>query len=172
MNQQIEEWRPVSGHPGYEVSNIGRIRSLSRACHYVTKRGTVVVRHAAGVIRTPGVKPNGYLYMPLGSNKVVHVHRVVAIAFITGDTTLTVNHIDGDKTNNVVSNLEWATQSENNFHAYKCLGKKPGYKPVLVDGVAFESLTSAAVHFGVRVTQVSNAAKRGHKLHGMVVQRV
>lgn len=68
---------------------------------------------------------NGYLgvYVSLGSRadgKRFRVHRAVAETFIpTESTTLTINHIDGNKVNNMVENLEWCTQKENNHHALK-----------------------------------------------------
>ena len=55
-----------------------------------------------------------------------YIHRLVAEAFIpNANNKPTVNHKDGDKMNNNVSNLEWATQSENNYHSYKAGLKIP-----------------------------------------------
>lgn len=65
-----------------------------------------------------------------GSHKEMMAHRLVAITYLSNDDEerTFVNHIDGDKLNNCVSNLEWCTPSENNYHAYEAelhYGKKP-----------------------------------------------
>lgn len=68
-------------------------------------------------------KKNGYVYTELNVNGVTtykRVHRLVAEAFIPNpENKPFVNHIDGNKSNNSVSNLEWVTGSENNIHAIK-----------------------------------------------------
>lgn len=102
------EWRPVRGYEGrYEVSDEGQVRSL------VTDR----------VLR-PGLTSRGYPSVNLydGSSpkqpRSYTVHTLVCAAFIGPRISgLTVNHIDGDKTNNAVSNLELVTMSENIRHA-------------------------------------------------------
>lgn len=71
--------------------------------------------------------PNGYIYYNL-NNKSILAHRIVAFTFIenTDKSKDQVNHIDGDKTNNRVENLEWVTSKENINHAMKILGKNIG----------------------------------------------
>lgn len=151
---------------------MGSVRSVDRHISYTTKSGAHVTTFRKGCTRKPGTKPNGYLYLPLGDKSVIQVHRAVAIAFIDGDMSLTVNHKDGDKTNNVVSNLEWASQSENNLHAYAVLGKQPKRIKVSVDGSVFSSMTEASAAMGVHVSQIAKACARGHRLHGSEIRYV
>jgi hypothetical protein len=78
----------------------------------------------------PSVAGSGYLTVNFQMRgKKYYIHRLVAEHFIDGDSSLEVNHKDGDKKNNCVSNLEWVTSSENQKHAYK-LGFKKAKKGV------------------------------------------
>ena len=78
-------------------------------------------------ILKPATHERGYLFVQLCVNKKImrrYIHRLVAEAFISNPQHKeTVNHIDGNKKNNNIENLEWCTYSENNAHAYKKLGK-------------------------------------------------
>lgn len=109
MTNVQEIWKPVLGFIGYEISNLGRIRSLPRKFQpksYILKCNKT---------------PKGYISVALsGGNKETRklVHRLVLSSFTGDNKTLQVNHIDGNKTNNILSNLEWVTQSQNITHAY------------------------------------------------------
>lgn len=106
----MEEWRDIEGYEGmYQVSTLGRVRSLDRVLgnnHFQQGRMCKL-----------RLKKGGYISVQLCKNSKHHeknVHRLVAQAFIPNpDNKPTVNHIDEDKTNNAVSNLEWATHKEN-----------------------------------------------------------
>ena len=109
-----EEWRPINGFEGYyEVSNLGRIRSLDRWM----KIGAVW-QLKKGIIRKPKLNASGYYTVDLSVNKNrkhLLVHRAVASAFIPNPHNYAeVNHKDECKTNNVYTNLEWCTHAYNN----------------------------------------------------------
>lgn len=103
-----EMWLPVPAYEGlYEVSNLGRVRSLPR---FGTNGKCVSVDLCRGYQRV-NLWKNGVLTHKL-------VHRLVAEAFIPNpENKSQVNHIDGNKRNNNVCNLEWVTASENQIHA-------------------------------------------------------
>jgi hypothetical protein len=107
-----EIWVEVEGHEGYEVSNTGKVMSYKRKEPKLLKNRLTF---------------DGYEYVTLINGKVYkdyRVHRLVAKAFIpNAENKETVNHIDGDKRNNNVDNLEWATRTEQNLHSYR-LGLK------------------------------------------------
>jgi hypothetical protein len=108
----------------YQVSNLGRVRSKDRlesrvngktnTCYQFTRKGQILKQ-----------KPNQYGYIQLELNnskrkKNILVHRLVAMTFIglPNDEKHQVNHIDGNKTNNQIENLEWVTAKENMRHAH------------------------------------------------------
>lgn len=106
VKDNIEEWRPITGYPGYEVSSLGRVFSqfIHRARkHKIDKDGY----------------PSLYLNRPDGPPKYFHIHVLVCLAFNGPKPSPThqVNHMDGVKTNNIPDNLEWVTVSENYRHA-------------------------------------------------------
>lgn len=122
----MENWRPVCGYDGiYEVSDCGQVRSLGR-----NRRGKLgaPTRVSARILKQGGGRYSMVLLCRDGERRAHSVHRLVAEAFIPRDETrLEVNHRDGDKRNNHVSNLEWVTRSENVAHAYQTVGRR-GWK--------------------------------------------
>lgn len=100
-----EVWKNICGFENYQVSNFGRIKNK------------------AGKMKIIQTTKNGYSQVLLWVGhkaKAFYVHRLVAETFITNsENKLDVNHIDGNKQNNCVENLEWCTRSENLQHAYK-----------------------------------------------------
>lgn len=111
-----ETWKPVLGYEGsYEVSNLGRVRSLDRTRVFRDGR----TRQYPGVMLAGYVGTHGYAAVNLasGSTRTVVVHRLVATAFVPHTEGKDwVNHIDGDKLNNRADNLEWCSPKENTAH--------------------------------------------------------
>ena len=117
-----ENWKQCKGFEGYyEVSDLGRVRTVARESVKSNGRKCIVKEK---VLSQANVR--GYKKVTLkcdGVRKDMRVHRLIAMAFLDGEKEM-VNHIDGDKTNNTLSNLEWATRSENELHAYSTELKK------------------------------------------------
>lgn len=115
-----EEWRPVVGWEGlYEVSNLGRVRSLDR--EYIPKDRTTSSPLQGRMLITYKFHAYGYLGVGLsrdGKPRRRYVHTLVLEAFVgPRPPGMYCNHIDADPTNNRVSNLEWCTQKQNMQHA-------------------------------------------------------
>ena len=72
-----------------------------------------------------------------------------------------MNHIDGNKINNHIENLEWCTHSQNNIHAYKNGLSRPRYKPCILDGIEYKSQSEAAKKLGVCRHTIDNWIKQG-----------
>ena len=116
LEERKELWRNIPRFRGYSISSLGRIRRKLKTgrFHYLI----------------PQKEPNtGYWRIGLtkgGKQQQLSLHKIVLICFSTESVCtlahhlrLTVNHKDGNKDNNKISNLEWMTQSENNCHAIK-----------------------------------------------------
>ena len=113
-----EIWKPIVGYEDYyEISNLGNVRSKGKC--YIDKLGRVQNRKPKQLKTRVGKV--GYLCVDLNANGISiqkHIHRLIAEAFILNpENKPTVNHKDGNKLNNDISNLEWNTYSENNKHA-------------------------------------------------------
>jgi hypothetical protein len=111
-----EEWRPIPDYVGcYSVSNLGRIRSEPRVIDRPGPKGVLTVR---GRILAQHAHPRtGYVHVSLNRNNrrhVFRVHSLVMLAFV-GERPegLETRHLDGNKTNNALSNLQWGTPGEN-----------------------------------------------------------
>jgi hypothetical protein len=178
-----EIWKPISGFEGrYEVSNLGRVRSLT------DNKGNRRIK-----VRSLRMAKNGYLYLNLwvkGKMYVRKPHRLVAEAFLDRpEGAQCVNHINGDKTDNRAENLEWCTYSQNTRHAietglitdparnFDMTGKHgkehPTSKPVEqydLDGnfiAEYESGVEAANALGFRASNIQRcAAGRRKTAHG------
>ncbi len=112
----IEIWKDVLGFEGaYQVSNTGKIKSLKRT--YIRKNGSKDTKHEK--ILSNLDNGSGYKYINLGASCRKAIHVIVAESFLCNpENKKTVNHINGNKSDNRLENLEWATHSENHKHAY------------------------------------------------------
>ena len=122
-----EIWKPVLHYEKeYEVSNKGRVRRIG------VRKGARV-----GRILAKAYTEKGYLMTTLWKNNVSRsytIHILVARAFVEGDHSLTVDHIDGNKLNNDPSNLEWITREENTRrqHAQCLASDATQFKPTKI----------------------------------------
>lgn len=111
-----ELWAPVPGYVGkYEVSSLGRVRSLDRV---VDVRGPSKRRLVQGRVLKPKYAPCGYLQVALSvenAPRYVYIHTLVCEAFIGPRPTKShqVDHVNADRTDNRLSNLRWVTVKEN-----------------------------------------------------------
>lgn len=111
-----EIWKNIQDCPNYQVSNLGRVRSIPRP---KTKGGILTQRkNNCGYLKV-------YFWIN-GKGKLFSVHRLVANAFIENPDNLPqVNHKDGDKENNRYDNLEWCSAKSNVVHRFKILKQQP-----------------------------------------------
>lgn len=124
-----EIWKDVKGYEGlYQISNLGRIKSLEHCVRNNKHDGKRIVKEA---LLHPTDNGNGYKIIGLRKatyRKNYYIHRLVAEHFLENpDNKKYVNHLDYDVTNNVVTNLEWCTQKENVEYSVERM-KKPKTK--------------------------------------------
>lgn len=162
-----EEWKPVKGYETYyEVSNLGRVRSLDRT---ITRNNGVVELKRGRMLKISYNKKVNVYEVHLTVNKqrkCCKLHRLVAEAFIENDdiNKTTVNHKDGNRANNTVDNLEWASYSDNLQHAYNVLkrpivsttNKKTPCKSIDENGqmLTYESIAEASRATNISPTQI------------------
>lgn len=167
----MEVWVGIKDHPKYEASSFGRIRNV--------KTGRILKQF---------INDKGYFVLSL-DGKSQRVHRLIADSFYDGrHDWLDVNHIDGNKQNNHISNLEFCTRSENIRHAFnnglsksnlndehRSIGnsimKEKTSRPVRVleTGVVYPSINECARSIGGHRMQIlmccRGEAKTHHGLH-------
>lgn len=173
----METWKPVVGYEGlYEVSDLGRVRSLDR--EITTERGGRPFRYKMkGQIVIPHERRHGYLAVCLygkesknGRFSQKSVHRMVAEAFLPNPNGYSeVNHLDENKQNNVLSNLEWCNHKENCHHGTaierRAAKFRNGPKSKAVDQLdmngnyirTFPSMAEAKRQYGFAQSNIHNA---------------
>lgn len=161
MGLYVEEWRPVVGFDGHEVSSMGRVRSVPRT---ILRGGATPVRLRSWLLRT-SVNSRGYAVAYLrrqGLRAARTVHRLVAEAFLgKRPRGADIRHLDGNRFNNTVVNLRYGSRSENErdkiAHGSSNRGGRNGNaKLSAADVVAIRSMRQAgalqreiAVRFGI-----------------------
>ena len=155
----MEKWKIINNFSNYEISTEGRVRNLKT--QYILKGRE---------------SKSGYLQVFIkndidGDFKNQYIHRLVAIHFIENpNNKKEVNHIDGNKLNNTLENLEWCTSSENQKHRQNILGKRKTSQRRIgkfsKDGKLleeFDSITSAAKSFNKSRVNIDNALQKKQK---------
>lgn len=180
MQENTKEiWRPIRGYENlYEVSNLGKVRSLDRLVD--NGRGTRLVK---GILLKPGKTRGGYLHINLWKdNKQTsfRVHRLVYEAF-NGQRPegMQVNHIDEDKTNNKLDNLNLMTPKQNvnwgtgiERKSKSQLNRKDCSKPIIQYRLSgekigeFESLNDAGRKIGINPGNICSVLKSRYKTAG------
>ena len=156
----FETFVKIEGFENYEVSNLGKVRNIK-----------------SGRILKPRLNKNGYLRHCLSENnkqKYLYLHRIIATAFIDNpDEKPCVNHIDENKLNNDLSNLEWCTVRENNIHGTrtKRAAEKHSIEVIqldLNDNVLneFESVAQAERETGIDASSISKCCNGKLKSSG------
>ena len=147
---EVETFVKIVGFENYEVSNLGRVRNIE-----------------SGRVLKPKLTEYGYLRHGLYKNnkqKYLFLHRIIATTFIDNpEGKPCVNHIDENKLNNDLSNLEWCTVKENNIHGTrtKRVAEKLSQKVIqldLNDNVLneFESMKQAERETGIPNGSISS----------------
>lgn len=186
-----EIYKDIKGYEGlYQVSNLGNVKSLQR--NYTNSRGQKRVIQEC-VLKT-NKKRTGYLEVSLSKDKILKsflVHRLVAKNFIINDDIINkvdINHIDGDKTNNHINNLEWVTKSDNTKHAYNnnlsnfrdkifknlnTINEKTSYKKIVfIKGstiLEFNSTSEASDMLQLDRDNITRAIRKNQKVGGWQV---
>ena len=157
MKDKNTQWRPVIGYEGvYEVSENGDVRNVKK------EKVLKPQKHRGGYRQIILWRQNKF--------KALYMHRLVAMSFIENPLCKKqVNHIDGDKSNNRINNLEWVTASENEKHAYN-IGLKELCKQKisercskevldLYSGIFYKSLVSACKATNSKYSIAKRAAR-------------
>ena len=182
----MEKWKDIAGYEGlYQISNMGRVKSLER---YQQNHGAL--QHRPETIKKPTERKckdgaQGYLALVLYKDNIgknCYIHRLVAEAFIPNPQNKeTVNHINGDKHDNRVENLEWSTYTENNHHAIQTglngtehMRNKKGSMRVLqydenMNLIAeYPSMREAERQTGIDCASISLGVRKGWKYGGFI----
>lgn len=179
-----EIWKDIEGYDGkYQVSNLGRIRSVDHYIYVDKRNGTTYRKKVAGRILKTSKVASGYLATSLGVNNSIRVHRVVAKAFVPGFFEgADVNHKDENKQNNKQDNLEWVTHKDNCNYGFR--NKIVSEKAIKHRGVpimqltkehefvqSFPSIVSASNTLGIDKRWIQSILDTNRTAHGYIFIR-
>ena len=169
MSVKCEIWKDIPNYEGlYKVSNLGRIKSVPHIIKANKYGGTRITKE---YIKKTNVGWHGYVWVSLSKNgkgKTHSVHSIVARAFINNSSGLKyINHIDGNKQNNNVNNLEWCTAHENQMHA-SAIGLITQSKKVICveTGEIYQSSGEAERKTGICGRNIRSACSGKYKTAG------
>lgn len=120
-----EIWKKIEEYPNYQISSIGRVKATKYYSNIHKKY------YDRELIMKEKTNSHGYKFISFGcgkrgNKKNIAIHRLAAEAFIPNPNNYKeINHIDGNKNNNKVENLEWCNRQYNVLHSYKWGLKKP-----------------------------------------------
>lgn len=152
-----ENWKDVPSFEGrYQVSDLGRVRSVDRVVEVRTRWGGVALRNAKGKVLAPGLS-RGYLIVNLYPKGTIAVHLLVARAFVENPNGLPeANHADGVKLNCAAGNLEWVTKARNQEHAVDIGLRKQAIAVRSPSGEVYPSIARAAKAVGSYPLKIAN----------------
>jgi hypothetical protein len=114
----MEAFKPIPGHPGYEVSDHGTVRSLDRPTTLKGKGGTTYTRWIRGKVLCLRKHPQGYRGVSLANGVQASVHSLVMLTFVGARPEgAWINHRNGNKSDNRLENLEYCSPKQNAEHA-------------------------------------------------------
>ena len=155
-----EIWKDIEGFPGYQVSDRGRVRSFRNYHGQITEQSRII---------KPRVNKDGYYELTIYTidrRKVTkRVHRLVANAFLDEHPNLVVNHINGVKTDNSVSNLEFVTAKQNSTLASEMGLYKTKSVRIIETGEVFDSIANCAESINGDSASISNCLNGRMKTH-------
>ena len=170
----------------YEVSNLGRIKKINRKVknQYINRDKKI------NIILKGSKNQKGYLIIKLTKDKsikTVGIHRLIAETFIPNPNNLPqVNHIDENKENNKVNNLEWCTAEYNNNYGTKKERLRVNHNPIIYESVKkqiiqydknmnkieeFVSITSASKKYKINIGDISSCCRYKRKTAGGFIWR-
>lgn len=159
MPEEKEIWKQYPDYDFIEVSNLGRVRTKDRI---VTDRRGRKLHIKGRVLKQRLNKNNGYMWVCFkvkGKQVTLSVHRMVAITHTPNPNNLPeVNHIDCDRTNNMMDNLEWCTRQENIAYRDKlghCVNNNPGRPTFAINIETSEVFRFESQHETSRLLEVS-----------------
>lgn len=120
---QKEIWKDIAGFNNYQISNLGRVKSLSRTIfngkgYFISKEKIMSLKY--------NTRQYAFIHLRVDGKSIPkRINRLVAESFIVNpENKKEVNHKNGIRNDNSVNNLEWVTTSENQLHSFRVLGRK------------------------------------------------